>query len=97
MQVSLSHETQADASAAVDWYINEKTLAAANDFASKLGHALTLLSQFPELGESGSLKTRMLPLQSFPYSLIYRLHHDQVRVITVAHHSRRPGHWVRRR
>jgi hypothetical protein len=42
-------------------------------------------------------RTRMLTLYDFPYSLIYRIQGDEIRVIAVAHHSRRPGYWVGRR
>lgn len=95
--VSLSSEAQADANAAVDWYVGKGAFIAADDFADELGRALGLLSQFTESGKTGAHNTRTLPLHSFPYSLIYRLQGDAIRVIAVAHHSRRPGYWVGRR
>ncbi|MDO8369158.1 MAG: type II toxin-antitoxin system RelE/ParE family toxin [Candidatus Nitrotoga sp.] len=95
--VNLSAEAQADADAVVDWYIGEGALIAAEDFTEELDCALNLLNQFAALGESGTHNTRSLPLHGFPYSLIYRLRDDTVRVIAVAHHSRRPGYWVGRR
>ena len=97
MRVSLSDEAQADADAAIDRYIGEGALIAADDFADELGQALGLLSRFPELGKTIARSTRTLPLHSFPYSLIYCLQVDVIRVIAVAHHSRRPGYWVGRR
>jgi plasmid stabilization system protein ParE len=97
VRVSLSAEAQADADAVVDWYISEGALIAAEDFTEELDGALKLLNQFAALGESGAHNTRSLPLHGFPYSLIYRLQDNTVRVISVAHHSRRPGYWVGRR
>lgn len=97
VQVNLSAEAQADADAAVDWYIGEGALIAVEDFTDELDRALDLLNQFAALGESGAHNTRSLPLHDFPYSLIYRLQDNTVRVIAVAHHSRRPGYWVGRR
>jgi toxin ParE1/3/4 len=97
MRVSLSNEAQIDADAAVDWYIGEGAFIAADDFADALDQVFDLLSQFPEMGEPGSLNTRTLTLHSFPYSLIYRLQSEAIRVIAVAHHSRRPGYWLGRR
>lgn len=97
MQVSLSDEAQADANDAVEWYIAEGAPAAAEDFANELEHALNLLRQFPAMGQNGTHRTRILPLQSFPYSLVYRLIPDMIRVIAIAHHSRRPGYWGGRR
>ncbi len=97
VQVSLSSEAQADADAAADWYIGEGAFIAADDFADELEQALSLLSQFTKLGEPGAYNTRTLPFHSFPYSLIYRQQNNTIRVIAVAHHSRRPGYWVERR
>ena len=97
MLISLSDEAQADANAAVDWYIGEGAFIAADDFADELDQALDLLSRFSELGKADARNTRTLPLHSFPYSLIYRLQVDVIRIIAVAHHSRRPGYWAERR
>ena len=97
VRVSLSAEAQADADAVVDWYIGEGAFIAAEDFTEELDGAIDLLNQFAALGESGMHHTRSLPLHGFPYTLNYSLRHDTVRVIAVAHHSRRPGYWVGRR
>jgi plasmid stabilization system protein ParE len=97
MRVSLSDAAQADADAAGDWYIGERAFIAADDFADELDQALGLLSRFPKLGKTSAGNTRALALHSFPYSLIYRPQADVIRVIAVAHHSRRPGYWAKRR
>ena len=97
MRISLSDEAQADANVAVDWYIGEGAFIAADDFADELEQALGLLSHFSALGKTGARNTRTLPLHSFPYSLIYCLQVDMIRIIAVAHHSRRPGYWAGRR
>ena len=97
MRVDLSDEAQGDADAAVDWYIGEGAFIAADYFADDLDQALGLLSRFPELGHASAGNTRTLSLHSFPYSLIYRRQADVIRVIAVAHHSRRPGYWIARR
>ena len=94
---SLSGEAEEDVDAAVDWYIGEGAFAAANDFLDEVERATSLLAQFPEVGEAGEHNTRMLPLHKFPYSLIYRLQAGAIRIIAVAHHSRRPEYWAGRR
>jgi len=43
-------------------------------------------------------KFRYARLHRFPYRLIYMMAtHEVAKVIAVAHHSRRPGYWRRRR
>lgn len=96
-RISLSEEAQADADSAIDWYIDEGAFVAADDFLNEIERAIGLLKQFPALGEGGMRKARSFPLHGFPYSLIYRLQGDTVRIIAVAHHSRRPAYWAGRR
>lgn len=97
MLVSLSREAQADANEAVDWYIGEGAFLAADEFTNELDKALAMLTTFPSLGGKATHNTRIVPLHNFPYSLIYRLQPGTIRVIAIAHHSRRPGYWVGRR
>lgn len=66
-------------------------------FRDKLKEALARVKDNPLLyaAESGSI--RLAPLHRFPYSLVYEDLPDRVWVAAVAHHSRRPGYWSRRR
>lgn len=97
MRISLSDEAAADFEAAIDWYLEKLAFAAADDFADEFEHALALLGTFPEMGVTSEYKTRAFTLPKFPYSLIYRVFPDHIRIIAVAHHSRRPGYWAERR
>ncbi len=97
MRISLADEALADFETATDWYLEEQAFAAADDFADEFERALTLLARFPELGAAGRHKTRAFTLPKFPYSLIYRVFPDHIRIIAVANHSRRPGYWAGRR
>jgi plasmid stabilization system protein ParE len=97
MRISLSDEAFADFEAATDWYLEELAFVAADDFADEIEHALKLLRAFPELGIASQHNTRAFTLPKFPYSLIYRVFPDHIRIIAVANHSRRPGYWTGRR
>ena len=97
MQASLSDEAQADIEAAIDWYLGKGAFVATADLANELDRAIGLLTRFPALGRPIAHNARALSLHSFPYSLIYLLQTDAIRIIAVAHHSRRPGYWVGRR
>lgn len=97
MRISLSDEALADFEAATDWYLTELAFTAADDFADEFEHALTLLQAFLELGVASQYKTRAFTLPKFPYSLIYQVFPNHIRIIAVANHSRRPGYWAGRR
>jgi toxin ParE1/3/4 len=39
---------------------------------------------------------RRVNLSRFPYSIFYRVYHNEVQVTAFAHHRRRPGYWLTR-
>ena len=39
---------------------------------------------------------RRFPLRKFPFTLIYALEDDDLIVVAVSHHRRRPGYWMGR-
>jgi hypothetical protein len=39
---------------------------------------------------------RRFSLRRFPYSVIYYLRDDELRVVAIAHHRQRPGYWADR-
>ncbi|MGH8646592.1 MAG: type II toxin-antitoxin system RelE/ParE family toxin [Gammaproteobacteria bacterium] len=55
--------------------------------------SVNLLLQYPALGSLWRSGRRRLLMRRFPYSLIYRIAGEEIRVLAVAHHSRRPGYW----
>jgi toxin ParE1/3/4 len=67
------------------------------EFRDELQAALARVRENPLLyaAESGSI--RIAPLHRFPYSLIYEELTDRPWIAAVAHQSRRPGYWSRRR
>ncbi|HRH81274.1 MAG TPA: type II toxin-antitoxin system RelE/ParE family toxin [Thiobacillaceae bacterium] len=97
MRISVSAKAPAEVEEAGEWYIGVGAPQAASDFIDALEYAFGLLRQFPNMGARGPLNTRVMPLHAFPYSLIYRIQQDTVRVIAVANQSRRPGYWAGRR
>ena len=91
MIVSLSDE------AAADWYIDAGAWSASHNLRREVALALDRLAYAPGLGTRAAENTRILPIHRFPYSLVYRHQGDDVRVIAVAHQSRAPGFWLKRR
>ena len=97
MRISLADEALADFETAIDWYLTERAFVAATDFADEFERAMTLLGTFPELGAANESETRAFTLPKFPYSIIYRLFPNHIRIIAVANHNRRPAYWAGRR
>jgi plasmid stabilization system protein ParE len=80
----------------VQRYLSEAGAIHAAGFETEVEHAIKVLVRLPELGTRGIRNTRSMPLRRYPYSLHYRIEPDLIRILAVAHHSRRPGYWKKR-
>ena len=58
--------------------------------------ALELLCAYPRPGALWRSRRRF-PLRRFPYSIIYYVMGEELRVIALAHHRRKPGYWTGRK
>ncbi len=58
---------------------------------------LQLLCDTPNIGEPLTAVYRRFPLRGFPFSLVYRVDDDLLRIVAFAHRRRRPGYWSRRK
>jgi hypothetical protein len=67
------------------------------DFRTELGNALARIQDNPLMYAAEARSCRIAPLHRFPYGVIYKDLPDQIWIAAVAHHSRRPGYWSRRR
>jgi plasmid stabilization system protein ParE len=85
-------EASNEAIEAYAWYF-ERDRGAAVAFDSELDRSLTRALDFPESGRPSFHGTRVMRVGNFPFHLVYRLSGSVLRVIAVAHTSRRPGYW----
>lgn len=79
------------------WYANVAGGLRAGDFKKEVQRSLKLITEHPALGAIAASHTHSLPVHRYPYSIIYRIEGGTLRVLAVAHHSRRPAYWVWRR
>jgi toxin ParE1/3/4 len=93
----LSSEAAEELEQAVAFYRDNASALVATGLLDEFVRSATLLLEHPGLGTPASRNRRLLPLRRFPFSLLYRFDHGQLRIIAVAHHSRRPGYWRDRR
>jgi toxin ParE1/3/4 len=63
------------------------------DLTGEVEHALLRLENNPYVGPNLGRGIRKLRVNRFPYNLIYRILPDEVLVIALAHHRRRPEFW----
>jgi toxin ParE1/3/4 len=81
-------------------YLRDEDARVAIDFTAAVDGAIARVLEYPEIGvvirESRGRQIRKWRLRSFRYSLVYAVLDNVVRILAVAHHSRRPGYWVYR-
>ena len=63
-------------------------------FRRRVEEARRLLSDFHMAGRADAGKTRLLPLDPYPYSLVYRILPDRVSVIAVPHNNQDRRYWL---
>lgn len=97
MRVSFNSEALAEVEAATRWYRENGGATPSRAFTLELKRVIGLATQNPGIGSPGLHGTSRLYLRRFPFTLIFRIESDSVRVIAVAHQSRRPGYWGGRR
>ena len=82
----------------VDYYESrESGLGAALE--DEIDTVFTMLLRFPEAGPQWRQRPdrRVIVLDRFPFTMPYQLKRDDIVILALAHTSRRPGYWSRRR
>lgn len=97
MKYSLHPEALQDLREAAAFYRERGGSTLAQSLISDFERAVNLLLRHPELGALWRQGRRRMIVQHFPYSIVYTIAGDEVRILAVAHHRRRPGYWLRRK
>jgi toxin ParE2 len=83
------------------WY-DERQPGLGPAFLTELNDVLTAIESDPERGVREETNpfddrdVRRFRLRRFPYRVIYEIGRDPIRILAVAHNSRRPGYWADR-
>lgn len=65
-------------------------------FVAEFERTANLVLSNPLIGAVFRGTRRRYILRRFPYSVIYQVAEDEIRILAVAHHRRRPGYWTQR-
>ena len=97
MNYSLHPEASEDLRDAASFYHEQAGTSLPQSFLGEFEQSINRLLQQPALGAPwrGRGRRRYL-MKHFPYSLVYTVSDDEIRILAVAHHSRRPGYWASR-
>lgn len=94
--LDIHQEATQEIISAIIWYM-EQSPSAADGFIVDLNQRLTSVLHDPHRFAKYLYRTRQSRLRSYPYLIVYRFRRSVVQVVAVAHTSRRPGYWAKRR
>ena len=95
MKLVILPQAQDELQHAVAFYIAQANIALGEAFINEFERAAAVLLETPLIGQHWRSGTRRFSLHLFPYSIIYQVKPDFLRIIAVAHHRRRPGYWTK--
>jgi toxin ParE1/3/4 len=93
VRVRFTAQAEQEMISAARYYTREGAADVGSAFIEEIERACRLLQQEPFVGKTRSESARRLVLRRFPFNLVYRVVADEVQVIAIAHHRRRPGYW----
>jgi plasmid stabilization system protein ParE len=97
MNYWLHPEAREDLREAANFYRDNAGAALSQALLAEFEHAIGLLLEHPRLGGGWRYGKRRYVMRRFPFAIVYSVSGDQLRILAVAHQSRRPGYWRRRK
>lgn len=97
MSFELHPGAEKDLENASDYYLKQAGRVIAGRFLEEFYRAAIYLVANPEVVSPAGNGHRSYPLHVFPYSVVYVISGDKVRILVVRHHRRRPGFGARRK
>ena len=77
-------------------YYLEESPQAAFDFDEMIDDAISSIAKSPELYPIYEKDIRVKVVDTFPFSIFYRIKDEEVQILSIAHQSRKPGYWSER-
>ncbi|MCA3223396.1 MAG: type II toxin-antitoxin system RelE/ParE family toxin [Burkholderiales bacterium] len=96
MIVSFNELARTEITSAIRWLAEKAGPSAAADFAAEVWRSFDRIVERPLIGTPGVRNTRRVIVRRFPYSIVYRLDGEAIRILAIAHQRRRPRYWVGR-
>jgi toxin ParE1/3/4 len=96
MIVSLHPGAERDIQEAAEFYAREGSPALAAKFVREFKRITALIAAHPDIGAPRSQSFRSFSMSVFPYTVVYRIRGEEVKVLVVKHDKKRPGHGASR-
>jgi len=95
MRLTYHPQAEAELFEAAQFYESRAT-ALGSQFLDAVDRAVRVIQEAPERGRVIRGEVRTYLVQRFPYTICYRAHSSELRVLAIMHHSREPSCWQTR-
>ena len=92
MSLSIHRLAAEDLAVAARFYRDGAGAGLARRFLAEFERVVKLLERHPGLGTPAADGRQVHPLADFPYSVIYKVEGDEIRILVVRHQSRDPDY-----
>ena len=96
LDISFHEDARAEFDETVAFYAMERA-SLGEGFVHAVEHATGHAQRYPESAAVIRGRVRRMRVERFPYSVMYSVVGNVIRVLAVAHDRRRPFYWSRRR
>ena len=93
----LHPEAANDLRDAARYYFEHANAALSQALFAEFDRAVKVLIAHPQWGSPWRAGFRRYLMRRFPYSIFYSIADEEIRIMAVAHQSRRPGYWQSRK
>ncbi len=93
MKYSVHPEAEDDLREAAQFYRQRAGNGLSLSLLGEFERSVSLLLRHPGLGALWRHGKRRYLMQRFPYSIVYTVSGEEIRIWAIAHHSRCPGYW----
>jgi len=94
--ISIHEAAEAELNEAAEFY-DLKSPGLGSIFIDEVEKGIEIISKYPEAPPLVRGRLRKKELIRFPYSLVYSLRPNEIRILALAHQKRRPFYWLGRR
>lgn len=95
MKVTYLDAADAEFQGAIDYY-NEQRAGLGFEFSDEVKQAIDRIKNYPSAWTPLSKRSRRCQVHRFPYSIIYEARTDEVIIVAIQHHRRKPDNWRKR-
>jgi plasmid stabilization system protein ParE len=92
LQLDFHESAELELNEAADFY-DLRSPGLGSDFLDEIDRGLGHITQHPEAAAPALGSVRKRIMARFPYSILYSVGEDRIRILAIAHQKRRPFYW----